>query len=101
MSLLLRVEYTCVLIYVLPTFRKECEKQVKGFKGPQFKKFNTREEAEEFIQQKSGGIVDKRKKTEAVDSKKEGKTILMLLFRCSYLITLLVYCNTDGLIICM
>lgn len=41
--------------------RSECQKQVQGFKGPQFKKFSTKEEAEEFIQQHIGNVVDKRK----------------------------------------
>ena len=29
--------------------RQECEVQVKGFKSSQFKKFETREEAENFV----------------------------------------------------
>jgi viroplasmin and RNaseH domain-containing protein len=41
--------------------RPTCQKQVQGFRGPQFKKFDTREEAEEFIAQRTGGVVDKRK----------------------------------------
>ncbi|XP_047735673.1 ribonuclease H1 [Hyalella azteca] len=38
-----------------------CQKQVQGFRGPQFKKFDTQEEAEEFIALRTGGVVDKRK----------------------------------------
>ena len=35
---------------------------MKGFKGgAQFKKFNTREEAQDFIDQKVGGVIDRRK----------------------------------------
>lgn len=43
----------------------ECQKQVQGFRGPQFKKFATREEAEDFIGQRVGNVVDKRKSPEA------------------------------------
>jgi len=38
----------------------ECQKQTMGFKGPQFKKFNTKEEAQEFIDKHTKGVVDKR-----------------------------------------
>ena len=65
------IKFSSLVICFRFYFRKECEKQVKGFKGPQFKKFNTREEAEEFIQQKCGGVVDKRKKPDPDSSKKE------------------------------
>jgi hypothetical protein len=33
----------------IPFFRTDCERQVSGFQGPRFKKFNTRVQAEEFI----------------------------------------------------
>ena len=42
-------------------YRSVCQKQIQGFKGPQFKKFSTREDAEEFIQARQGSVVDKRK----------------------------------------
>lgn len=51
----------------------DCEAQVKGFNGPKFRKFNTKSEADAFIEEfggsgstpkkeKKGGIVDKRPK---------------------------------------
>ncbi|KAF2363007.1 Ribonuclease H1 N-terminal [Trinorchestia longiramus] len=47
----------------------ECQKQVQGFKCPQFKKFATREEAEDFVAQRVQGVIDKRaKKTDSNSS---------------------------------
>ncbi|MCL4133493.1 UNVERIFIED_CONTAM: hypothetical protein GTU68_006246 [Idotea baltica] len=53
----------------------ECQEQIVGFKGPVFKKFNTEEEANSFIQERGSNTVDKRpaakEKTESNDKPTE------------------------------
>jgi len=38
----------------------ECQQQIVGFRGAQFKKFATKEEAEDFVKGKKVDVVDKR-----------------------------------------
>ena len=52
--------------------RSECQKQINGFKQPKFKKFNTHEEAEEFIQGKKNNTVDKRMNVSSTSKDENG-----------------------------
>ena len=54
--------------------RSECQKQINGFKQPQYKKFSTKEEAEEFIAKKKDGTVDNRKKVSSTSKDEENGT---------------------------
>lgn len=52
----------------------ECKKQTNGYSNAIFKKFNTKQEAEDFIKQKTPNITKKKKKVNKTSSKKKKKT---------------------------